>query len=323
MNRRILLLAPAALATAAGRAGAQPAWPNRTLRIVIPWPPGQATDLAGRITAQFLSEDLGQSVVPENRAGAGGMIGTEAVVKAAPDGHTILAASSGPISINPLFGRANYDPERDLAPVAMLGVSAYSLVMRRDFPAEGAREFLALLKAEPDRYTFGSSGTGATTHLIVELFNGRAGVKAVHVPFSGSSPNLTAVMAGQVDYTIETLAATGPLVRDGKLKSFGVSVDRESPLAPGLAPISRAFGLPGFDVAAWFGVMAPRATPRPVVERLAEAVGRGLERPDVRQRFAGVGIEVEKRRLDDFAAYLQRQKEAFAEIIKAAGITLE
>src|SRR5215212_3189938 len=131
MNRRILLLAPAVLAVvAASRAGAQPAsWPNRPLRIVVPWPPGQATDLAGRITAQFLSEDLGQSVVPENRAGAGGMIGTEAVVKAAPDGHTILAASSGPVSINPLFGRAGYDPERDLAPVAMLGVSAYSLVV--------------------------------------------------------------------------------------------------------------------------------------------------------------------------------------------------
>ena len=323
MNRRSLLLAPAALAAAAGRAGAQPAWPNRPLRIVIPWPPGQATDLAGRITAQFLSEDLGQNVVPENRAGAGGMIGTEAAVKAAPDGHTILAASSGPISINPLFGRANYDPERDLAPVAMLGVSTYSLVVRKDFPADGAQEFLALLKADPDRYTFGSSGTGATTHLIVELFNIRAGLKAVHVPFSGSSPSLTAVMAGQVDYTIETLAATNPLVRDGKLKSFGLSVDRESPLAPGLPPISRAFGLPGFDVAAWFGVMAPRATPRPVVERLAEAVDRGLERPDVRQRFAGVGIEVEKRRLDDFAAYLKRQKEAFAEIIKTANITLD
>jgi len=323
MNRRSLLLAPAALAAAAGRAGAQPAWPNRPLRIVIPWPPGQATDLAGRITAQFLSEDLGQNVVPENRAGAGGMIGTEAAVKAAPDGHTILAASSGPISINPLFGRANYDPERDLAPVAMLGVSTYSLVVRKDFPADGAQEFLALLKADPDRYTFGSSGTGATTHLIVELFNIRAGLKAVHVPFSGSSPSLTAVMAGQVDYTIETLAATNPLVRDGKLKSFGLSVDRESPLAPGLPPISRAFGLPGFDVGAWFGVMTPRATPRQVVERLAEAVERGLEKPDVRQRFAGVGIEVETRRLDDFAAYLKRQKEAFAEIIKTANITLD
>jgi tripartite-type tricarboxylate transporter receptor subunit TctC len=334
MNRRSLILSTAAFAapwTVTGRGVAQPAanapasgpWPNRPLRIVIPWPPGQATDLAGRITAQFLSDDLGQSVVPENRAGAGGMIGTDAVVKAAPDGYTLLAGSSGPISINPLFGRANYDPERDLAAVAMLGLSSYSLVVRKEFPADTAQEFLELLKKNPDKYTFSSSGTGATTHLIVELFNNRAGIRAVHVPFSGSSPSLTAVMAGQVDYTIETLAATTPLVRDGKLKSFGISVNRESPLAPGLVPIAQAFNLPGFDVGAWFGVMVPQATPRPIQERLAEGVRRGLEKPDVRQRFASVGIEVETRALEEFDAYLKRQKEAFANIIKTANITLD
>jgi tripartite-type tricarboxylate transporter receptor subunit TctC len=321
MNRRSLILGTTAML--ASPALAQPAWPNRPLRIVIPWPPGQATDLAGRITAQFLSEDLGQNVVPENRAGAGGIIGTDAVVKAAPDGYTILAASSGPVSINPLFGRTSYDPERDLAAVAMLGLSAYSLVVRKDFPASNAQEFIALLKANPGKYTFGSSGTGATTHLIVELFNIRTGVQAVHVPFSGSAPNLTAVMAGQVDYTIETLAATNPIVRDGKLKSFGISVDRESELAPGLPPLSRAANLPGFDVGAWFGVMVPAATPRPIIERLAEAVKHGLEKPDVRQRFAGVGIEVEGRMLDDFATYLRRQKEAFADIIQTANIKVE
>ena len=321
MNRRSLFLSTAALA--ASPALAQAPWPSRPLRIIIPWPPGQATDLAGRLSAQFLGEDLGQNVVPENRAGAGGMIGTDAAAKAAPDGYTILAGSSGPVSINPLFGRAPYDPERDLAPISMLGISAYSLVVRQNFPASTAAEFLALLKANPGKYTFSSSGTGATTHLIVELFNIRGGVQAVHVPFSGSAPSLTAVMAGQVDYTIETLAATNPLVRDGKLKSFGISVDRESLLAPGLQPISRAFDMPGFDVGAWFGIMAPAATPQPIQERIALAVQHGLARPETKQRFGNVGIEVESRQLGDFAAYLKRQKESFATIIRTADIKVE
>ncbi len=323
MNRRSLILGTAATLLAAPAVHAQPAWPSRPLRIIIPWPPGQATDLAGRISAQFLAEELGQNVVPENRAGAGGMIGTDAVVKAQPDGHTILAASSGPISINPLFGRASYDPERDLAPVAMLGMSAYSLVVKPGFPAQNAAEFIALLKANPGKYTFGSSGTGATTHLIVELFNIRAGVQAVHVPFTGSAPNLTAVIAGQVDYTIETLAATNPMVRGGQLKSFGISVDRDSALAPGLPPLSRVAAMPGFDVGSWFGVMAPAATPRPIVERLAQAVQKGLAKPEVRDRFAGIGIEVDGRTLGDFAAYLKGQKEAFANIIRTADIKVE
>ena len=322
MQRRHLLLAtPALFATPAP---AQPApWPSRPLRIVIPWPPGQATDLAGRISAQFLGEDLGQNVVPENRAGAGGMIGTEAVVKAAPDGYTILAASSGPISINPLFGRANYNPERDLAPVAMLGMSAYSLVVKPGFPARNAAEFVALLKANPGKYTFSSSGTGATTHLIVELFNIRAGIQAVHVPFSGSAPSLTAVVAGQVDYTIEPLAATGPMIRGGQLKSFGISVDRESPLAPGQPPLSREANLPGFDVGSWFGIMAPAATPRPILERLAAGVQHGLAKPEVRDRFASVGIEVDDRPLDAFATYLKAQKDSFANIIRTADIKVD
>ncbi len=321
MHRRSLLLATPALFAAP--ALAQPAWPTRPLRIVIPWPPGQATDLAGRISAQFLAEDLGQNVVPENRAGAGGMIGTDAAVKAAPDGYTILAASSGPISINPLFGRASYEPERDLAPIAMLGVSAYSLVVRQNFPARNAAEFIALLKANPGKYTFASSGTGATTHLIVELFNIRAGIQAVHVPFSGSAPSLTAVVAGQVDYTIETLAGTGPMLRGGQLKSFGISVDRESPLAAGQPPLSREANLPGFDIGSWFGIMAPATTPRAIQERLAQGVQRGLAKPEVRERFAGVGIEVDGRPLEQFAAFLKAQRDGFAEVIRSANIKVE
>jgi tripartite-type tricarboxylate transporter receptor subunit TctC len=291
--------------------------------MIIPWPPGQATDLAGRLGAQILAEQLGQPVVPENRAGAGGMIGTEAAVRAAPDGYTLLAGSSGPISINPLFNRTSYDPERDLVPVTMLGLSIYALVVRAAFPAADIGGFLALLRANPGTYTYASSGTGATTHLITEIFNHRAGLQAVHVPFSGSAPALAAVLGGQVDYTIDTLAATNPLVRGGALRSFGISSARTTALAPGQLPLAEVAGLPGFDVGAWIGVMAPAATPRPVIERLAAALEHGMAEPAARARFAAAGLEVETRGPEAFATFLRAHRANFAEIIRTANIGID
>lgn len=322
MRRRSLVLAAPVLLAAP--ALAQGAYPNKPLRIIIPWPPGQATDLVGRLSAQILSEELGQPVVPENKAGAGGMIGADQVAKGPADGYTLLAGSSGPISINPLFpNRAPYDPEKELAPIAMVGLSGYSLVVRTGFPASNVQEFIALLKREPDKYTFSSSGTGATTHLIVELFNHRAGVKALHVPFAGSTPALTAVVAGQVDYTIETFAATGGLIRGGQLKSFGVSIGRTSALAPGQPTLAEAANLPGFDVGAWIGVMAQANTPKPIVEALAQAMQRGLAKPGMQDKLAAIGMEPEHHFLDDFASYLRRQKQSFADTIRTANIRID
>jgi tripartite-type tricarboxylate transporter receptor subunit TctC len=166
--------------------------------MIIPWPPGQATDLIGRVLAQVLTERLGQSVVPENRGGAGGIIGTDAAAKSAPDGLTLLAASAGPVTVNPLVQRTPYDVERDLAPVALAGLSPYLLVTHPDFPARNIGEFLSVIRASPGAYTFATSGTGATAHLIAEYFNARSGLQAVHVPFQGSAPGLTALLAGQV-----------------------------------------------------------------------------------------------------------------------------
>ena len=201
----------------AGNALAQQPYPNRPLRVVIPWPPGQATDLVGRVIAQKLSEVLGQPAVADNRAGAGGMIGTDFVAKAAPDGYTILVASSGPVTINPLLQKAAYDVDRDLLPVAMMGVSPYLLVTSTQFPATSAREFVELVKSNPGKYSFASSGSGATAHLVAEWFNMRAGLSATHVPYKGSAPALTDVAGGQVTYATETIAATMPLIRAGKL----------------------------------------------------------------------------------------------------------
>ncbi|MBP0464304.1 tripartite tricarboxylate transporter substrate binding protein [Roseomonas sp. PWR1] len=318
----LALLGSSVAAIPAARAQQAP-WPNRPLRIVIPWPPGQATDLAGRVIAQRLSEKLGQPVVPENRAGAGGTIGTDAVAKSAPDGYTLLAGSSGPYTIAPLLQRLPYDTTRDFAPIAMWGVSPYLLVVKPDFPANTIEEFVALLKARPGHYTFGSSGRAATAHLIIEAFNARAGVDALHVPFAGSAPSMTALVGGQIHYSIETLAATFPLVRQGALKALGISLKDGSTLAPGVQPFARAAGFEGFDAGAWVGLVARAGTPAPIAERLAQEVEQGMADPAVRSRFESIFVEPVPRGPAAFASYLQEQRALFQGIIERQNIRLE
>jgi tripartite-type tricarboxylate transporter receptor subunit TctC len=320
MKRWVLLFAATVLASAAF---AQQNYPTRPLRIVIPWPPGQATDLAGRLVAQKLSELLSQPVIAENRPGAGGMIGTDVVAKATPDGYTLLAASSGPVTINPLLQKVPYDAERELLPVANVGLSPYILVTGGKFPAGNAREFVSVIKASPGKYSFASSGTGATAHLVAELFNGRAGLQVTHVPYKGSAPALVDVISGQVAYALETMAATMPHVKAGRLKAFGISMIRTSELAPGIEPLAKVADLPGFDASAWIGVMVPVGTPKPVVERLARALDKGMQGADMRERLATAGLEVDYRPPGEFARYLKEQKVRFAEIIKKNNIRIE
>ncbi len=317
-----IVLAGSAYAQQGAPATAQ-GYPNRTVRMVIPWPPGQATDLVGRVLAQKLSELFGQPVLPDNRAGAGGMIGTDAVAKAAPDGYTILAASSGPVTINPLLQKAPYDVDRDLMPVASIGMSPYLLVANPQFPAANVREFLALVRANPGKYSFASSGTGATAHLIAESFNSLSGLQVTHVPYKGSAPALTDVMGGQIAYAIETAAGTMPHVRSGRLKAFGVSLAKGSALTPGIEPLATSANLPGFDVGAWLGVMVPAGTPKPIVDRIAAAVETAMQSPEVRERIAGIGVEVDYRRTEDFTRYLKEQQTRFAEIIKKGNIKVD
>ena len=302
---------------------AQSSYPNRPLRMVIPWPPGQATDLVGRVIGQRLSELLGQPVIADNRAGAGGTIGTDQVAKAAPDGYTVLAASSGPVTIAPLLQKVPYDPEKHLAPVALSGRSPYLLVTAPSFPAANAREFVALLKSNPGKYTFSSSGTGASAHLIAEWFNINAGIQAVHVPFKGSAQAMTEVMNGQIGYTLETAAATLPHIKAGRLKTYGVSIARGTTLAPEIPALATAADLRGFDAAAWIGIMMAAGTPKPIVDRLAVAMDKVMQSGESRERLAAVGIEVDYRPAAEFERYLAEQKARFADIIKRGNIKIE
>ena len=301
----------------------QQEYPTRPMRLVIPWPPGQATDLVGRVIAMKLTETYGYQVVSDNRAGAGGQIGTDIVAKAAPDGYTVLAASSGPVTVAPLLQKTPYVSERDLAPVAIGGFAPYVLVTTPSFPAKDIKEFIAVVKSNPGKYNYASSGTGAAAHLAVEYFNNVAGIKATHVPYKGSIPALTDVISGQVAYMTETVSATMPFVRSGKLKAYGISTLKRSAQAPNVPTYAEAADMPGFEFAAWIGVMVSAGTPKPLVDKLTAAVDKVLQTQDARDKLASVGLDVNYHRADEMAAYLKKQSTQVADIIKKANIKIE
>lgn len=322
VQRRGLLAAPFLLSAAPALAQA-PAYPQRPVRVVIPWPPGQATDLAARIVMQRLSETTGQPFVAENRAGAGGMIGTDLAAKAAPDGYTLLAGSTGPIVTSPLVQRTPYDTEKDFTYLGITGLSSYILVVPPNFPAQNAAEFVALVRANPGKYSFSSSGTGATAHVIAAWFHALAGLDVVHVPFAGSGPALSAVAGGHVNYSVETLAATGPLIRSGSLRALGMSLKNGSELAPDIPPLARLPGLEEFDAGAWIGIMGPAGLPAPVVQRIDREIGEGMRTREMRERLATAGLEPQHHGAAAMAQYVSRQKAAFQEAIRRANIRID
>jgi tripartite-type tricarboxylate transporter receptor subunit TctC len=328
MQRRTILGAAATLPllatpSLAPQAWAQAPWPARSLRIIIPWPPGQSTDIQGRLIAAWLSERLGQTVVPENRPGAGGQIGTNAVAKAPPDGYTILSASIGPITFSPLVQRTPYDVERELAPVVSFGPAPFMLLVKPDFPAQDLRSFLALVRANPGKFSHNSSGVGGAQHLLTALFNAKAGLDALHVPFQGSAPALAALLGGQVDYGIDTPAAAWRLVQEGQLRALGLSTARSSPLVPGVMPIASSGGPPDYDIGGWNGIMVPAGTPQPIIDRLVTEIRAGLATPALRKQFESVGVEVEPKGPDEFMTMLRGLWGSFGPLIQQLGIRAE
>ena len=306
----------------AGAVAAQ-AFPNRPVKVVVPWPPGQATDIAARVVAEKLQTALGQPFVVENRPGAGGALGTDAVAKSPADGYTILAASSGPISIMPNLQKTPYAPLSDLAPVSLICLAPFALVANPSFPASNAKEFVAEIKKNPGKYTFASSGTGATAHLFGELFNSMAQIQARHVPYKGSAPALTDVMNGNVTYAVETVAATQTHIKSGRLKAFGVTTAQRTATMPELAPLAEVAGIPGYDAAAWIGYAAPAGTPSAVTARLAGEMQKLLATEEIKARLVTLGLDARSSTPEEMAAYLKREQERYAKIIRDANIKLE
>jgi tripartite-type tricarboxylate transporter receptor subunit TctC len=308
----------------AGSAFAQN-WPNKPIHVIIPWPPGQATDLAMRMVGEKLAPVLGQPLIMENKPGAGGTIGADQLSKMAPDGYTLLAGSSGPMSIAPNVEKLRYDPRKDFTTISLFAINPFVLVANPALPAKDLKEFIALLKANPDKYSFSSSGSGATSHLMVALFNSMAGIKAVHVPYKGSTQAVTDVVNGQVAYTVETVPTVLSFVNSGRLKALAISSARRSSAMPALAPIAEAGDLPGYDMFGWIGLMAPAGLPRDIAARLSAEVQKIMQAPEIRERFIALGLEPSPpgSTPEDFAEFVRKQYERYGSAVRQAKVKLD
>src|SRR5689334_1769684 len=313
------LLAVVAVSTAT-TAFAQ-AYPNHPIKVVVPWPPGQATDVAARMVADKLVPVLGQPLVVDNRPGAGGVVGSEVAAKSPADGYTLLAGSSGPISISPNVQKVAYEPFRDFTPISLLAVNPFMLVVNPAIPAKNVKELIGLLKANPGKYSFASSGSGATSHLMSVLFNSMAGVDAVHVPYKGSSQSITDVVNGQVAYTIETVPAVAGLVKANKLRALGATSLKRAQAMPDVPTIAET--LPGYEMFGWIGLMAPAGTPSAITERISAETRKIMSDPEIRKRFLAAGMEPEGNTPAEFAVFLRKQNERYGSIVKQAHVRLD
>ncbi|NYE22640.1 Bug family tripartite tricarboxylate transporter substrate binding protein [Pigmentiphaga litoralis] len=304
-------------------AHAADAYPSRPIRLIVPFEPGGSTDLTARITAQHMSERLGQSIVVENKAGAGGNIGTDAVAKSKPDGYTLLWANVAPVAINPhLYARMPYDAVKDLAPVGLATVFPNVLVVKAAFPADTLAQFVSKAKGELKGLTYGSAGNGSSTHLAAEWLKTELGANWLHVPYKGGGPALLAVAAGQVDMYFSSVPAALPYIKNGTLKAIGVTSLKRAPSLPDVPTIASA-GLPNFEALNWNGMMAPAGTPAPVLDKLSTAMRETLESDAVRTKLTAQGAEPSPTTREAFAAYLTSESTKWGRIAKLANARIE
>ncbi len=316
----VAALASAALCGAGG-ALAQ-AWPAKPITMVVPFPPGGPTDLVARVLAQRLGEQLGQNVVVDNRAGANGNIGNQAVARAAADGYTILYNTSS-IALSPaLYKNLAYDVERDLAPVALTAVVPLALVVHPNVPANNVREFVAYAKANPGKLSYGSAGNGNVTHLGAFQFAQANGIDAVHIPFKGSAPADLALASGELQFLTDTVNSVMGFVRDKRMKMLAVTTAKRMSLFPDVPTLAES-GMPGFEVGAWQGVMVPAATPKPVVDRLNAEILKALQHPDVKAKLAAQGAEPLGSTPAEYGAYVKKEIARWGGVVKASGVTIE
>jgi len=317
----------AALLAPAASLRAQPAYPSRPVRFVVPYPPGGPLDQVARALAEKLRDPLGQPVIVENRPGAGGNLGADHVAKSAPDGHAIVMGAVATHAINPsLFAKMPYDANRDFAPVTRVAVVPNVLVMNPEAAARlGIRDVAGLIahaRRNPGRLNYASGGNGSAGHLAGELFKATARVSMVHIPYAGAAPAQLGLMSGQTDLMFDNLASAAPQIRAGRLKGFAVTTAAPSSFFPELPTIA-ASGLPGFDISTWFGVFAPAGTPAAIVERLHAEIARALAQPDIRERLARLGADPAALPPAEFAAFVRSEQEKYARIVKASGARVD
>jgi tripartite-type tricarboxylate transporter receptor subunit TctC len=298
-------------------------YPAKTVRVINPFAPGGGLDLVLRPTLQKMSESLKQSFVLDNRPGAAGVIGTEIAAKSPPDGYTLLGATTGTITINPsTYAKLPFDSLRDLAPVTSIASASFVLVTHPSLAARNARELVALAKRRPGELTLGSPGYGGINHVGGEYFSQLTGIKLTHVPFKGSFPMLIDIMGGHVMVAFDSIQATLPHIKAGKLRAMGIAAEKRSPIAPEIPTMVESGG-PPMILASWYALLAPAGTPREVIAKLHAEVVKALAQPDLRERFAATGIEPVGNTPDQFAAEIREDIKRWAKVVKAANIRAE
>jgi tripartite-type tricarboxylate transporter receptor subunit TctC len=314
----LTLLAAAALLAPLAAAAAQQ-YPTKPVRLVVPFPPGGGTDLVARTIAQKATEALGQSVIVDNRAGGGGTIGSETVVRANPDGYT-LAMVSASYATNPALHKLPYDPVKDIQPIVMIGQSGWALALHPAVPLKSIKEFVAHNKANPGKLNYASTGTGGATHLATVLFELMTGAKMTHIPYKGTGPAMNDLIGGQVQLMFVALPAVIPQLKAGRLRALGVTTLKRTAALPDLPAITEA--VPGYEAVTWYGMLGPKGLPRSVVSRWNGEVARIIQGDDMKSRMTLEAIEAAGGPPEEFLSVIRRDVEKWTKVVKAAGITL-
>ena len=323
-KRHLLCLLAGAAMLAALPARAQDKFPDRPIMFVVPFPPGGPTDAMARILATELTKELGQSVVVDNRGGAGGNIGADAVARATPDGYTIMFGTSGPLAINhSLYKGMKYDPRTSFEPVMYVGYLPNILVVRPGLGVSNVQELIAKEKVKPGTLSFASSGNGASSHLAGVLFNELAGSRLMHVPYKGTGPALNDLLGGQVDMTFTDILTAMPYIKSDKIKALGVATARRSSAMPDIPSIAEQ-GVKGYDVSVFFGVVAPKGTPQDRIQVLNQAFSKALDSDAVKKAFAAQGLEASPDRSPAYlAGFIKTEVDKWKTVVQQSGVTLD
>ncbi|VCU70366.1 Tripartite tricarboxylate transporter family receptor [Pigmentiphaga humi] len=323
MKKQFLAAIAVATVSAAPAAHAQHDFPSRPLRLIVAFPPGGSTDLIARVMAPAMSKSLGQQVIVENKGGAGGNIGVEAVVRAAPDGYTMVLSGAGALGINSVLYRSMpFDPVKDLAPVSLVATSPFVLVGPVNSPYKDVKAMLAAARAEPGKLSLGHGGQGTVMHLASELLNQLADVKMVLVPYKGTGPATTDAMAGQIPLAMSDTPSAVPAIKEGRLKAYAVTTSERSFSLPEVPTLEEA-GIKGYEAMGWFGIAVPASTPAPVVTRLNEAITAALKDPDVIERVRAVGADPKPTSPDGLRKLVATDIAKWGDIVKRTGLRLD
>jgi tripartite-type tricarboxylate transporter receptor subunit TctC len=312
-----------AAAFAVALSAAAQTYPSKPIKIIVPFPPGAATDTLARSVAQKMAEAFGQPVIVENKAGATGTIGSAGVAASPADGYMLLMATTSTHGIAPnLYKTSPYNPVKDFEPVSLIGWTPNVLAVNNSVKANSVKELIALAKSQPGKMTFASSGSGSSIHLAGELFKSMAGVDMLHVPYKGAAPALTDLIGGQVDIMFDTVAQSLPQIKAGRIKAIAVTTSRRSSVLPDVPTVSEA-GLPGYEMAGWIGLLAPKGTPKEVIDKLHAEIVKIVKAPDVRARMAAAGVELMGSTPQEFGHVIATELPKYAKVMKDAGMQPE